>query len=102
MYNSTYLKGEKMKFANIRDLQRDASGLIALAEKGEDVIITKHGKPTAVIYPLNEEAMEDYMISHSPSIKKKLAEGMKDAREGNVVSMDDMLKRRGLKRVKKA
>ena len=85
-----------MKFANIRDLQRDASALISLAEKGEDVIITKRGKPAAVIYPLSEDMMEDYMISHSPSIRKKLAEGLKDAREGNVVSMSDMLKRRKL------
>jgi prevent-host-death family protein len=90
-----------MKFANIRDLQKDASGLVSLVEKGEDVIITKRGKPVAVMYPLTEETMEDYMISHSPSIKKKLAEGMKDAREGNVISLDDMLKRRNLKRAKK-
>ena len=29
-----------MKFANIRELQKDASGLVSLVEKGEDVIIT--------------------------------------------------------------
>ena len=89
-----------MKFANIRDLQRDASAIVSLAEKGGEVIITKRGKPAAVIYPLTEDMIEDYMISHSPSIRKKIAEGLKDAREGNVLSMSDMLKRR--KRVKKA
>lgn len=86
--------GSKVKFANIRDLQRDASALVSLAEKGEDVIITKRGKPAAVIYPLNEDQIEEYMIEHSPSIRKKISEGLKDAREGNVVSMSDMLKRR--------
>jgi len=101
MYNNTYLRGDKVKFANIRDLQKDASGLVSLAEKGEDIIITKRGKPAAVIYPLTEDMIEDYMIQHSPSIKKKLAEGMKDAREGRVVSLDNMFKRRGLKRAKK-
>ena len=33
--------GENMKFTNIRELQKDASGLVSLVEKGEDVIITK-------------------------------------------------------------
>ncbi len=91
-----------MKFANIRELQKDASALVSLAEKGEDVIITKRGKPAAVIYPLSEDMIEDYMILHSPSIKKKIAEGLRDAKEGNVISMADMLKRRSPRRARKA
>lgn len=83
-----------MKFANIKELQKDASGLVSLAEKGEDVIITKHGKPTAVIYPLSEDMIEDYMISHSPSIRKKIEAGLKDARAGRVTSIEDLLKRK--------
>lgn len=83
-----------MKFANIRELQKDASGLVSLVEKGEDVIITKHGKPAAVIYPLTEDMIEDYMIQHSPAIKRKLEEGLKDAREGRVVPIEDLLKAR--------
>ncbi len=91
-----------MKFANIRELQKEASALVSLAEKGEDVIITKRGKPAAVIYPLTEDLIEDYMIQHSPSIRKKIAEGLRDARDGNVISMSDMLNRRKTKRAKKA
>lgn len=83
-----------MKFANIRELQKDASGLVSLVEKGEDVIITKHGKPAAVIYPLTEDMIEDYMIQHSPTIKKKIEEGLKDAREGRTIPIGEMLKRR--------
>lgn len=89
-----------MRFANIRKLQRDASSLVSLVEKGEDVIITKHGKPAAVIYPLSEDMMEDYIIQHSPTIRKKIDEGLKDAREGRVIPIEDMLKRR--RRAKKA
>ncbi|MDA8078808.1 MAG: type II toxin-antitoxin system prevent-host-death family antitoxin [Nitrospiraceae bacterium] len=81
-----------MKFANIRDLQKDASALVSLAEHGEDVIITKRGKPAAVIYPLSEEQIEEYMIEHSPTIRKKIAEGLKDAREGRVTPIGDLLK----------
>jgi|YelNatPaOPRAMG01_1025707.scaffolds.fasta_scaffold18314_5 prevent-host-death family protein len=87
-----------MKFANIRELQRDASEIITLVEKGQDVIITKRGKPAAVIYPLTEDMIEDYMIQHSPTIRKKIEEGLRDAKEGRVIPIEDMLKARKRKR----
>jgi prevent-host-death family protein len=83
-----------MKFVNIRELQKEASSLVNLVEKGEEVIITKRGKPAAVIYPLDEDAIEDYMIKHSPAIRKKIEEGMKDARAGRVTPIEDLLKRK--------
>ena len=81
-----------MKFVNIRELQKGASAVVALAEHGEDVIITKRGKPAAVIYPLSEDQIEEYMIEHSPAIRKKIAEGLKDAREGRVTPIEELLK----------
>jgi prevent-host-death family protein len=90
-----------MKFANIRELQRDASSIVKLVEEGEDVIITKRGKPAAVIYPLTEDEIEDYMIQHSPTIRKKLEEGLKDVKEGRVIPIKDLLKiRKSRKRAK--
>lgn len=83
-----------MKFANIKELQKEASAIINLVEKGHDIIITKRGKPTAVIYPLAEDVIEDYMIQHSPSIRKKIEEGLRDVREGRVTPIDDLLKTR--------
>lgn len=90
-----------MKFANIRELQRDVSGIIGLVENGQEVVITKRGKPAAVIYPLSEDVFEDYMVQHSPTIRKKIEEGLKEAREGKVIPIDELLKtRRTRKRAK--
>ncbi len=83
-----------MKFANVKELQKDASGIISLVENGEDVIITKRGKPAAVIYPLSEDMIEDYMIQHSPSIRKKIEEGLKDGKEGKIIPLRDLIKAR--------
>lgn len=58
----------------MKELQKDPSGIISRVEKVEDVIINKRGKP-AVIYPLSEDEIEDYMIQRSPSIRKKLKKG---------------------------
>jgi prevent-host-death family protein len=87
-----------MKFANIRELQKDASGIINLVEKGQDVVITKRGKPAAVIYPLNEDMIEDYMIRHSPGIRRKIEEGLKDVKEGRVIPIGDLLKARRVRK----
>lgn len=80
-----------MKFANVKELQKDASGIISLVETGEDVIITKRGKPAAVIYPLNEDEIEEYMIQHSPSIRKKIEEGLKDSKAGKIIPLRDLM-----------
>jgi len=87
-----------MKFANIKELQKDASGIIGLVENGQDVVITKRGKPTAVIYPLSEDVIEDYMIQHSPTIRKKIEEGLKEAREGKIIPIDKLLMTRKIRK----
>ena len=89
-----------MKFANIKELQKDASGIIKSVEKGEDVIITKRGKPAAVIYPLTEETIEDYMVQHSPAIRRKIEEGLKDIKEGRVMPLADLLKARKERKIR--
>lgn len=83
-----------MRFANVKELQKDASGIISSVEHGEDVIITKHGKPTAVIYPLNEDTIEDYLLQHSPKIRAKIEEGLRDIKAGRVTPLDELLKTR--------
>ena len=80
-----------MRFVNIRELQKEASALVNLAEHGQDVIITKHGKPAAVIYPLSEDQIEEYMIEHSPTIRQKITEGLRDARAGRVTPIEELL-----------
>jgi prevent-host-death family protein len=89
-----------MKFVNIRELQKDASGLVNLVEQGQDVVITKRGKPAAVLYPLTEDEIEEYMIQFSPTIKKKIEEGLKDARAGRVTAIGDVLKGRTRQRAR--
>lgn len=87
-----------MKFANIKELQRHASGIISRVEKGEDVIITKRGKPAAVIYPLSEDEIEDYLVQHSPAIRKKIEDGLKDLKAGRVTPIGELIKSRKSKK----
>jgi len=43
-----------MKTMQVREAKAEFSALIAAAERGEPTTITKHGKPAAVLVPVEE------------------------------------------------
>ena len=45
-----------MRFANVRMLKTNTAELLQAVEDGEEVVITYHGKPKAVLVKLVEEA----------------------------------------------
>jgi prevent-host-death family protein len=61
-----------MKFANVRTLKNQTSEMLRHAAGGNDVVITSHGKPVAVLTKLTEEDMEDYVLSHHPAIRASI------------------------------
>jgi prevent-host-death family protein len=89
-----------MKFAAIRDLQIKASDVVKKAQH-EPVVITVHGKPKAVLTPISEDELEDFLFENSPRLRKRIEEGLKDRKEGRVISHQD-LKRKLTARLLKA
>jgi len=61
--------------------------------KGNPLIITYRGKPAASILPLTEDDLEDFIIEHSPSIRKRIKKAEEDVKKKKVVSLDDYLSR---------
>ena len=59
--------------------------------KGNPVIITYRGKPAASLTPLSEDDLEDFILENSPKIRRMIAQGEKDIREGKVTSLEDYL-----------
>ncbi|NUN23955.1 MAG: hypothetical protein HUU09_10890 [Candidatus Jettenia caeni] len=47
-----------------------------------------------------EEEIEDLSIMLDPTVKAKIEEGLKDIKEGRVISLDDLIARRKAKRGK--
>lgn len=89
-----------MKFAAIRDLQIKASDVVKKAQR-ESVVITVHGKPKAVLMPISEDELEDFLFENSPKLRKRLKEGLRDIKEGRVITHED-LKKKLLSRLAKA
>ena len=60
-----------MKVASLKEVKDKLSEFLKTAEK-EDVIITKNGKPNAVLHHLGDDELEDYLLEHDPRFRKKI------------------------------
>jgi prevent-host-death family protein len=60
-----------MRFAGMKELKQRTRELLKAAEK-EDIIITAHGKPTAVLHHVDTADLEDYLFENDPAFKRKI------------------------------
>jgi prevent-host-death family protein len=82
-----------MKFTNVRELKNKTSEMLRKAQK-EDIIVTSHGKPTAVITGVTEDDFEDYLLERSPAFQKALEKDRKEYLAKGGISPKEYLKKR--------
>lgn len=81
----------------IRELRNRASEILrGVEELKSHVVVTRHGRPSALILPIDSVEAEDYVLSHAPEIVASLREADTDLRRGNTVSLRKYKKQRGL------
>jgi antitoxin (DNA-binding transcriptional repressor) of toxin-antitoxin stability system len=83
-----------MKVANTVELKNKTNQLLRMVMKGEAVIITHRGKPAASLTALTEDDLEDFVLEHSPRIKKMVADAEAARLKGDVVALADYLRSR--------
>lgn len=66
-----------MRFAGMKELKQKTRELLKAAEKG-DIIITAHGKPTAVLHHVDADDLEDYLFENDPAFVRKIEEGWRE------------------------
>jgi len=81
-----------IKYANMRDLKVRTPEVFAFTEQGNDVIITFRGKPKAILSRIDEDTLEEYILTHSPRFQKMLDEMDKDIGKGKYRSFRQYLK----------
>jgi prevent-host-death family protein len=75
-----------MRFASVADVKNDLSAFLARAQKkNESIVITRHGKPYALIQPITEQDLES--LEWKGLAKRRLAK----AWEGEDDSLYDYL-----------
>jgi prevent-host-death family protein len=86
-------------FVGMHELRKDLTKLLeALQEEGQEVVITRQGKPMAVIVDLEkylevQQAMREF--SH-PEYLANLLEAKREIREGKGVPAEEVFRQRGL------
>lgn len=92
----------RVKFTNVRELKAKTSEMLRTVERGNTVLVTTHGRPTAMLVPVTEDDIEDALLAYSPKLRKKIEEGLKDIRTGRTMSLSDYKAKRSRKKVRRA
>lgn len=82
-----------MAEVGIRDLKAHASDIVQRVEGGEAFLVTRRGKPVAVVLPFGVEA-EDLILSQAATFVKLRDEARAELRKGFTRSWDSV-KREG-------
>lgn len=73
-----------MAAVGVRDLKTHASDIVERAEAGEAFLVTRRGKPVAVVLPFGIEA-EDLILGHAPAFIKLREDARAELRKGTTV-----------------
>ncbi len=81
-----------MKLVTVAEVKNKLSEYLKRAEK-EDVIITRSGKPTAVLHHLGEDELEDYLLEHDPKFKAKIEKRWRNYLKQGGVEISEIIRR---------
>lgn len=81
-----------MAAVGIRDLKAHASDIVERVEAGEAFLVTRRGKPVAVVLPFGVQA-EDLILAHAPSFIKLREEARSELRKGLTVGWETLKQR---------
>ncbi len=68
---------------SIRDLANNASAVVdEVSTSGRPAVVTKHGKPVAAVVPIDQEALEDWVLANAPEFVANMAEADEEIAAG--------------------
>ncbi|HEY6378282.1 MAG TPA: type II toxin-antitoxin system Phd/YefM family antitoxin [Candidatus Dormibacteraeota bacterium] len=63
-----------MATVTVRDLARNTAAVIQdVASSGRPALVTRNGKPVAALVPIDQLALEDWLLAHSAEFTKAVA-----------------------------
>jgi len=72
------------------EAKNDICSIIREAER-EEVLITRHGKPAAVVIGFrNEDDWFDYKLEHDEKFLRKIAKARDEIRQGKYVRLEEL------------
>ena len=80
-----------MKIASVKEVKDNLSQFLKKAEE-EDVVITKNGRPTAILHHLGEDELEDYLLEHDPKFMRKIEKRWNNYLKNGGTSLESLRK----------
>jgi prevent-host-death family protein len=78
-----------MKIASLADVKAQFSAFVK-ESAGGPVVVTRNGKPVAVLVGVNEDAeVEDLLLAHSPRLRALLDASRRELAEGKGIPHDE-------------
>jgi prevent-host-death family protein len=85
-----------MTAIGVRDLGRNPSKVLdELAEGRRPMLVTRRGRPVAVLLPIDPDEVEDLVLAYAPEYVASRAEAEADLREGRTVPLSKLLSELG-------
>ncbi|MEW6368742.1 MAG: type II toxin-antitoxin system Phd/YefM family antitoxin [Acidobacteriota bacterium] len=79
-----------MKRHSMTEAKNDICSIIREAEK-EEVLITRHGRPAAVVIGFrDEEDWFDYRLERDEGFLRRIAKAREETRKGQFVALDEL------------
>ncbi len=75
-----------MKIPSVKEVKDNFSQFLKEAVH-EDVVITKNGRPTAILHHLGDDELEDYLLELDSKFKQKIEKRWKDYLKNGGISM---------------
>jgi prevent-host-death family protein len=77
-----------MKSYTVAELKTHASRILAGAQRDGDALITRHGRPVALLVPVSTEDLEWSLLPH---VQRRLAKASRERSTGKSVSLKSAL-----------
>ena len=81
-----------MRFINIRELSKSPSKYLKSANEEGDIIITRNGKPFAVISKIDESELEDFILAKHFDLEKEFKNALEEFKKDDTLNAHELLK----------
>lgn len=83
-----------MPIVNVRELSRSTSKVIgSVVRTGRPAVVTKAGRPIALVSALDPDDLEDWVLAHAPEFVRGMRQADADLAAGRTISLEDYLTR---------
>jgi len=83
-----------MRFVNTVELKNRLNAVLSEVGRGEAVVVTLRGKPTATLLSTNEEELDRMLFERSTVVREAVLAGLRDLSAGRVRTARDYAARR--------